>query len=109
MSDEDRISYQAEIEQLGSLRSGWRAVVAQQLKMWAIRWAIGFAIIAAIYAFNPEWTWLWWWGLGLALALPVATLAVTTFFTWKIKRNQQQWSDLEEWVNSLDDEADPAD
>ncbi len=109
MSDQEPVSYQAEIEQLGRLRDGWPFSVAQRLKMWLVRWTIGFALIAAIYAFKPEWTWLWWWGLGLAAALPVASLAVTAFFDWKVGRSQRQWSDLEQWVNSLAEQDDPTD
>ena len=40
---------------------------------------------------------------------PVATLATAAILNRKIRRREQQWSGLKEWVNSLDDQDAPAD
>jgi hypothetical protein len=34
----------------------------RRLVLWAVRWVIGFAIIAVVVHFQPDWFWLWWVG-----------------------------------------------
>lgn len=102
ISDHGNVDYSGEIEGLGLARQTWRAGVKRHLGLWAIRWTVGFSIVAAVYYFNRDWTWLWWWALGLALALPALTLAVDALVNRKLRHTQQAWADLEGRINRGD-------
>lgn len=62
--------------ELGNLEHSWKNLVAYKLRMWAIRWVIGFALIGAITYFYPGLWWLWWAGLGVALVSLAVILAI---------------------------------
>ena len=33
--------------------------VSRRLILWAVRWIIGFGVIALVVYFQPAWSWLW--------------------------------------------------
>lgn len=52
--------------ELNQLRQETKRFVGKRIVMWAVRWAIGFAVIGAVTYFYEGLDWLWWAGLGLA-------------------------------------------
>lgn len=64
-----------EARQLHALQQDSEAFFKRRLILWGLRWAIGFAVIWAVVAYQPAWSWLWWAGAGVA-ALSLITILV---------------------------------
>lgn len=106
--NDESVSYRAEIEALDRLGGGFRVSARHHLKLWLIRWAIGFGLIAIVVHMKPDWSWLWWWGAAFALALPAATLAANALLGRKIRRVQRRYAELEDLVERLDEAPEQA-
>lgn len=66
-----------------------------RLIFWAVRWAIGFGIIAVVVHFRPDWSWLWWFGAGAAAITPVSALVMGWPLKRRIRRTDRALTELE--------------
>lgn len=64
--------------ELVSLSAGLTQSLQRRLVMWAVRWLIGFGIVAAVVHFWPSVAWLWWAAAAVA-ALSLITLLIVHF------------------------------
>ena len=64
-----------ETYELAAMSAGLSQSLIRRLVMWAARWLIGFAIVAAVVHFWPSASWLWWAAAAIA-ALSLASLVV---------------------------------
>ncbi len=64
--------------ELASMSAGLTQSLQRRLVMWAVRWLIGFGIVAAVVHFWPSVSWLWWAAAAFA-ALSLITLLVVQF------------------------------
>jgi len=67
----------------------------RRLMLWAVRWLLGFAIIAALVHFNPGLSWLWWVSIGIAGLSLTATLVMHLLMQRRIAKAQGRIADFE--------------
>lgn len=90
------------LKELERLDASTATFGTRRMVLWAIRWAMGFAVIAVVVHFHPDWSWLWWAGAGLAAPMPIMLLAGH----WIIgRRSRQARAALLELDSALDEEA----
>jgi len=89
--------------ELEGLRDESTLFVKQRLLMWAIRWIIGFAIISAVVAYQPQWSWLWWVGGGAALVSLVLVLAGDWLIQKRIDKSERRARELVAEVAELEE------
>lgn len=108
VGNELEAEFRADLEQLKNYEEGHTRETRKRLLLWAIRWAIGFGLIAIAVYFNPDWSWLWWVGAAVA-ALSLALIVVSSLFLKrKLARTTQKMSELEERIQDIDnDEINP--
>lgn len=83
---EDEPDIQQQLEELAAVSQGF---LKREVTFWAVRWVIGFAIIAAIVHYYPDWSWLWLAG-ALVATITLSTLILANHF---LKRKVAQTHD----------------
>ena len=102
-SDDDE-DFTFDRSELDAIRAETDAFMRQRYIFWIIRWVIGFALIALIVWFYPDWSWLWWVGAGVALF----SLAVLIFgqraLRHKMEQTERTVNEAEAEIRALKDE-----
>ena len=80
--------------ELEALRGETSHFLAKRLVLWAIRWLIGFAIIAAVDYFYDGVGWLWWAGGGLAATTLILMLAVHVIMARKFAQARDKLDEM---------------
>lgn len=89
-------------EQMSAVRREFQQDMKRRILLWAIRWFIGFSIIAVVVYFKPEWSWLWWVGVGFALVTPLTTLVAQKFVDRKIAETHQALAQAQRMADDAD-------
>jgi len=69
----------ADRSELDEMRKTLAGSVRRRLILWAVRWVLGFAAIAAVVHFYPTHSWLFWAGAVVAALSLIVTLSIHAF------------------------------
>lgn len=92
-------------EAVAAIERDWRGFRGRRMVLWAVRWTIGLAVIAAVVHFQPEWGWLWWAGLGFAALTPLSAAAAHWFVGRKLRQAEASIMELEAALAGLEGES----
>jgi membrane protein YdbS with pleckstrin-like domain len=85
----------AERSELDEMREALAGSVRRRLILWAVRWVLGFAAIAALVHFYPTFTWLFWAGAAVAALSLVVTLSIHGFAKRRLEVGQRRLDEYE--------------
>lgn len=88
----DDLDMEQPLAELKAFSSGF---LKRELTFWAIRWIIGFGIIAAVVHYYPDWSWLWWAGAIVACITLTTLLLAHAFLKRKLAQTEQKITDLD--------------
>lgn len=94
-----------QIAELEALTAGFVPSLKRGLIMWAIRWAIGFGLIALAVKVWPSITWLWWVGAAVAGLSLLSMLVMQLVLQRKAASVHQRLDDLDQMVAELEEES----
>ncbi|MDH3595231.1 MAG: hypothetical protein OEU09_18710 [Rhodospirillales bacterium] len=86
--------------ELEALRGETDRFLTKRLVLWAIRWIIGFAIIAAVDYFFDGVGWLWWAGGALAATTLILMLVMHWIMARKYAEVQGKLDELNDAIRA---------
>lgn len=89
--------------ELDALEHSTEKFIRQRLIFWAIRWAIGFTLIAIIVWHYPQYKWLWFVGGAVALFSLSMILFARFALSGKISETNKKADQLEASLRDLED------
>lgn len=107
LSDDTTDEFSFDRSELDALRAGTTTFMRQRLVMWALRWIIGFALIAVIVWYHPDYSWLWWVGAIVALLSLAILLIGQRVLARKFDQTDHRIDKAESEIRSLDDDTKP--
>ena len=90
---------------LNTLAADFTQSISRRLILWAVRWIIGFGIIALAAYFQPEWSWLWWVGGSIAALSLAITLTMHFVMQRKFAEVRRKMEEAERLAAEIGDEA----
>lgn len=94
-----------QIAELQALTAPFAASLKRRVTMWAVRWVIGFALIAFAVQQWPSATWLWWAGAAVAGLSLVSMLVMQVVLMRKAAGVQEKLEGLDRMVEEIEDES----
>lgn len=94
-----------QIAELEAHAAGFAPSLKRGLIMWAIRWLIGFGLIALAVKIWPSITWLWWVGAAVAGVSLLSMLVMQWVLQRKAISIRKQLGELDRIVEDLEREA----
>ncbi|NIV10798.1 MAG: hypothetical protein GWN62_05775 [Aliifodinibius sp.] len=76
--------------------------------LWAIRWTIGFGVIAVVIYYLPNWLWLWYTGVAIAGLSLVSMIAGRFMIQRKVANINKSIEDARIASDDLDAESEEA-
>ncbi|SDK63648.1 hypothetical protein [Microbulbifer yueqingensis] len=94
-----------QIAELQALTAPFAVSLRRRVAMWAIRWAIGFGLIALAVQQWPSATWLWWAGAAVAGLSLVSMLAMHVILLRRTAGLQEKLEGLDRMVEEAENET----
>ena len=95
----------AERTELDEMREALAGSVRRRLRLWAVRWVLGFAAIAVVVHFYPNLTWLFWAGAGVAALSLVVTLSIHAFAKRRLDLGKRRLDEYERIAREAQEDA----
>jgi hypothetical protein len=88
---------------LRALEADTAGFLRRRLAFWAVRWTLGFAVIAVVVYFRPDWRGLWWAGICVAAIMPAIVLAAERLLKSRVRRLHRKLRDIEAALRDADE------
>ena len=95
----------ADRSELDEMRDALAGSVRRRLRLWAVRWVLGFAAIAVVVHFYPHLTWLFWAGAGVAALSLVVTLSIHAFAKRRLDLGKRRLDEYERIAREAEEDA----
>jgi hypothetical protein len=95
----------ADRSELDEMRDALAGSVRRRLRLWAVRWVLGFAVIAVVVHFYPNLTWLFWAGAGVAALSLVVTLSIHAFAKRRLDLGKRRLDEYERIAREAEEDA----
>ncbi len=92
-----------ETSELSAMAAGLTQSLQRRLVMWAVRWLIGFGIVAAVVHFWPSAAWLWWAAAAVAVLSLVTLLLMHFVVQRRLQLAQTRIAEAEQIAQQLTD------